>query len=151
MPAVKRLLLLTLLIGGLAAAQTPEELYQEYITPETQAILDRFEEAERHAQEAEEAARARKTLALAAAILIGLVPVGVTGRNIVQKKSWRDNRAGTLQALGVSLLGGVVLFALNYSLVLLKIRMGNAFNTAFVFLIVAVLIAGSIYLYRKKD
>ena len=151
MPAVKRLLLLTLLVGGLAAAQTPEELYQEYITPETQAILDRFEEAERHTQEAEEAARARKTLALAAAILIGLVPVGVTGRNIVRKKSWRDNRAGTLRALGVSLLGGVVLFALNYSLFLLKIRMGNAFNTAFVFLIVAVLIAGSIYLYRKKD
>ena len=151
MPAVKRLLLLTLLVGGLAAAQTPEELYQEYITPETQAILDRFEEAERHTQEAEEAARARKTLALAAAILIGLIPVGATVRNIVRKKSWQDNRAGTLQALGVSLLGGAVLFALNYSLFLLKIRMGNAFNTAFVFLIVAVLIAGSIYLYRKKD
>ena len=148
---MKRLLLLTLLVGGLAAAQTPEELYQEYITPETQAILDRFEEAERHTQEAEEAARARKTLALAAAILIGLIPVGATVRNIVRKKSWQDNRAGTLRALGVSLLGGVVLYALNYSLFLLKIRMGNAFNTAFVFLIVAVLIAGSIYLYRKKD
>ena len=69
MPAVKRLLLLTLLIGGLAAAQTPEELYQEYITPETQAILDRFEEAERQTQEAEEAARTKKTLALAQEIM----------------------------------------------------------------------------------
>ena len=55
------------MVGGIAAAQTPEELYQEYVTPETQAILDRFEEAERLAQDAEEAARARKTLALTAA------------------------------------------------------------------------------------
>ena len=147
---MKKLLLLTILIGGLAAAQTPEELYQQYITPETQAILDRFEEAERQTQEAEEAARTKKTLALAAAVLIGLIPVGATVRNIVRKKSWKENPSGTLQALGVSVLGGAVLFALNYGVFLLKIRYGDAFNTAFVFLIVAVLIVGSIYLYRKK-
>ncbi|MBQ6243115.1 MAG: hypothetical protein IKN60_02185 [Bacteroidales bacterium] len=138
------------MVGGIAAAQTPEELYQEYVTPETQAILDRFEEAERLAQDAEEAARARKTLALTAAILIGLIPVGATVRSIIRKKSWRENPSGTRKVLGLSLLGGASLFAFNYSLFLLKIRMGNAFNTAFVFLIVAVLIAGSIYLYRKK-
>ena len=147
---MKRLLLLTVLIGGLAAAQTPDELYQEYITPETQAILERFEEAERHSQEAEAAARAGKTLVLAVSILIGLVPVAVTGRNIVRKKSWKENPSGTRKALAISVLGGVLLFAFNYALLLLKIRMGDAFNTAFVFLIVAVLIVGSIYLYRKK-
>lgn len=146
---MKRLLLLILLTGGVAAAQTPDELYQEYITPETQAILDRFDEAERHAQEAEAAARTRRTLALTAAILIGLIPIGTTVRNIVRRKSWRDNPSGTRKALGVSLAGGAVLFALNYGLFLLKIRMGDAFNTAFVFLIVAAMIAGSIYFLKK--
>ena len=146
---MKRLLLLILLTGGVAAAQTPDELYQEYITPETQAILDRFDEAERHAQEAEAAARTRRTLALTAAILIGLIPIGTTVRNIVRRKSWRDNPFGTRKALGVSLAGGAVLFALNYGLFLLKIRMGDAFNTAFVFLIVAAMIAGSIYFLKK--
>ena len=133
----------------LAAAQTPDELYQEYITPETQSILDRFDEAEQRTQEAEAAARSRKTLALAGAILIGLIPVGATVRNIVRKKSWKEYPSETAKALGISFLGGAVLFALNYSLFLLKIKMGDAFNTAFVFLIVAALIAGSVYLYRK--
>ena len=76
--------------------------------------------------------------------------MGATVRSIIRKKSWRENPSGTRKVLGLSLLGGASLFAFNYSLFLLKIRMGNAFNTAFVFLIVAVLIAGSIYLYRKK-
>lgn len=33
---------------------------------------------------------------------------------------------------------------------LLKIRMGDAFNSALAFLLVSALIAGSIYLLRKK-
>ena len=76
--------------------------------------------------------------------------MGATVRKTVRQKSWKENLSGTRQALGVSVLGGAVLFALNYGVFLLKIRYGDAFNTAFVFLIVAVLIAGSIYLYRKK-
>jgi len=43
-----------------------------------------------------------------------------------------------------------VLFALNYGVILLKIKMGDAFNTALAFLIVGALIVGSIYLLRKK-
>ena len=56
----------------------------------------------------------------------------------------------TARALGVALAGGCVLFALNYGVILLKIKMGDAFNTALAFLIVGALIAGSIYLLRKK-
>ncbi len=148
---MKRILFLLLFIGIGAATQTPEELYQEYSTPETRAILERAEDAERHAQEAAATARARRTLALAGAILIGLIPVGGTVRNIARKKTWKENPSGTMSSLGISVLGGVVLFAVNYGLFMLKIRMGDAFKTAFVFLIVAVLIAGSLYLYRKKD
>jgi hypothetical protein len=142
--------LLALLLSWSAAAQTPEELYADYITPETRAILERAREAERRAEEAEAAAKAQKTLALCGAILIGLVPLCVIGRRILRKQSWKDNPAGTVRALGVGLFGGVCLFALNYGIFLLKIRMGDAFNSALAFLLVAALIAGSIYLLRKK-
>ena len=94
------LFLLTLLLGWSAAAQTPEELYEIYSTPETRAIMERFEEAERRAQEAEAAARARKTLLLALAGVIGLVPVAVIGRKILKEKTWKDNPSGTVRALG---------------------------------------------------
>lgn len=57
---------------------------------------------------------------------------------------------GTVRALGVGILGGAVLFALNYGIFLLKIKMGDAFNTARAFLIVAALIIGSILLLRGK-
>ncbi len=129
-------LLILLLLACAARAQTPE----------TRAVLERFEEAERRSQEAEAAAKARRTLALGGAILIGLIPLGYIGREIIRKKSWRDNPGGTVRALGVGLAGGVVLFGLNYGIFLLKMRMGDAFNTSLAFLLVGILIAGSLYL-----
>lgn len=144
------LFLLTLLLGWSAAAQTPEELYEIYSTPETRAVLERFEEAERQAQEAQAAARARKTLMLAVAVLIGLIPVVVTGRRVLREKTWKDNPGGTALALGASLAGGLVLFGLNYGVLYLKLKYGDGFNTTLAFLIVAALIAGSIYMLRKK-
>ncbi|MEE3465180.1 MAG: hypothetical protein VZQ48_00315 [Candidatus Cryptobacteroides sp.] len=142
--------LLTLLLGWSAGAQSPEELYEEYITPETRAVLERFEQAEREVQAAEAAARARKTLMLAVAVLIGLIPVVVTGRRILKEKTWKDNPGGTVRALGVALAGGVVLFGLNYGVLYLKLKYGDGFNTTLAFLIVAGLVAGSIYLLNKK-
>lgn len=144
------LLLLTFGAAWPAAAQTPEELYGEYMTPETRAIMERYEEAERRAQEAEVAAKARKTLALSVAILIGLIPLGVIGRRILREKSWKGNPSGTAKAIGIALAGGAVLFGLNYGIFLLKMRYGDAFNTTLAFLLVAAMIAGSIYLLQKK-
>jgi hypothetical protein len=148
---MKRLLLLTAVLFGLTAfAQSPEELYGKYITPETQAVLDRFEQAELRAQEAEAAARSRRTLALAGALLIGLIPLGIIGRRILRERTWKDNPAGTAKGLAIGLMGGAVLFGLNYGVFLLKIKMGDGFNTALAFLLVAAMIAGALYLLQKK-
>ena len=136
------LFLLTLLLGWSAAAQTPEELYEIYSTPETRAIMERFEEAERRAQEAEAAAHAQKMLILGVAVLIGLVPVVVNGKRIIQEKTWKDNPSGTFRAVMVTLA--------NYGVLYLKLKYGDGFNTTLAFLIVAALIAGSIYLLNKK-
>lgn len=143
---MKPYLLILLFLACAARAQTPEELYEAYSTPETRAVLERFEEAERRSQEAEAAAKARRTLALVGAILIGLIPLGYIGREIIRKKSWRDNPSGTARAVGTGLAGGAVLFGLNYGIFLLKMRMGDAFNTSLAFLLVGILIAGSLYL-----
>lgn len=144
------LLLLTLLVTWTATAQSPEELYGEYITPETRAIMERFEQAERRAQEAEAADSARKTLALAASILIGLIPLGAIGRRILKEKTWKENPSGATKAICIGLAGGALLFSLNYGVFFLKIKMGDAFNTGLAFLLVAAMIAGSVFLLKKN-
>ena len=143
-------LLLTFLAVRPAAAQTHEELYGDYITPETRAILERHEQAIQDAEAAQEAARARKTLILAVAGLIGLIPVVVIGRRVLREKTWKDNPGGTVRALWTAFAGGLVLFGLNYGVLYLKYKYGDAFNTALAFLIVAGLIVGCIYLLRGK-
>ena len=133
-----------------ATAQSPEELYGEYITPETRAILERSAQLEQEIQAARAADKAKKTMALAVALVIGLIPLFVVCRRMIRGKTWKENPRGTARALGVALAGGGVLFGLNYGVFLLKIKMGDAFNTALAFLIVGALIAGSIFLLRKK-
>ena len=56
-----------------AAAQSPEELYGEYITPETRAILERSKQLEQEIQAARAADKARKTMALAFLIVGALI------------------------------------------------------------------------------
>ena len=149
---MKRLFwILLLFVTCSARAQSPEELYEQYITPETRAILERAEQQERNARAARAAAKAQNTLALSLAVLIGLIPLCYIGRNILKGKTWKENPYGTLKALGVGLAGSVLLFGLNYGIYLLKVKRGDAFNTTLAFLIVAALVAGAIYLMKKND
>ena len=133
-----------------AVSQSWEELYGEYITPEMRAILERSAQLEQEIQAARAADKARKTMALAVALLIGFIPPFAVGRKRIREKTRKENPGGTARALGVALAGGGVLFALNYGVFLLKIKMGDSFNPALAFLIVGALIVGSIYLLRKK-
>ena len=145
-------LLLALLLAFPLQSISPEEMYGEYITPETRELLDRFDRLEEEIRENEEASRQRNNLALAGAILIGLIPVVVVGGKAIRGKTWRTNPGGTVKGMVIALLGGGVLFALNYTVFLLKIRLGDAFNTGFAFLAVAALLAAALYLLngRKK-
>lgn len=130
-----------------AAAQT--EMYDEYITPETRAILERYEEVERHAQEAEAAAAAKRRLVLVGSILVGLVPLVYIGKSILRKRSWMDNPGGTVKAIAVGLIGGAVIFGITYGAILMKIRMGSSFNILFALLLIAALLGGALYVLRK--
>ena len=130
-----------------AAAQT--DMYDEYINPETRAIMERFEEAERHAQEAQAAEDAKRTLALVACILIGLVPLFYIGREIVKKQSWKDNPGGTAKAIGVGIAGGAVMFGLTYGVFLMKMKAGDSFNIIFALVFIAAILGGALYILKK--
>ncbi|MBQ9410001.1 MAG: hypothetical protein IJU21_00150 [Bacteroidales bacterium] len=131
-------------------ATSPKNLYEEYITPETRELLDQFDKVEKDIEEAENAARARRTSALVLSVIIGLIPLGVIGRRIIRGKTWKDNPYGTAKSFGIAILGGLVLFGLNYGIFTLKFRMGDAFNTTLAFLLVAAIIVGAVWLLTKK-
>ena len=47
-------------------------------------------------------------------------------------------------------MGGAALFAINFGILMLKIKMGDAFNTTLAFLLVVAIIVGAVYLMKKK-
>lgn len=132
-------------------ATSPEEMYDAYITPQTRELLDEFDRIEEDIRNAENAERNKRNIAITFSILIGLIPLAYTLRQIIRARTWEVSVAGTAKAIGISLLGGAVLFGLNYGIFMLKIKMGDAFNTSLAFLLVAIIIAGAIWLLTKKD
>lgn len=127
------------------------EMYNEYITAETQEILDKYDQLEEDLQEAEEARQGQKTSALVFSIIIGLIPLGFIGRQIIKGGTWKNNPSGTARGLGIALLGGIVLFGLNYGIFTLKFRMGDAFSAVLAYVLVAAIIVGAVWLLTKKD
>ena len=117
-------------------ATSPEEMYKDYITPEVQAVLDEADRIAEESREAEESARNKKTLALVFSLAVGLIPVVHIGLKILKGKTWEANPSGTLASLGIALVGGAALFAINFGVLMLKIKMGDAFNTTLAFLLV---------------
>ena len=131
-------------------ATSPEEMYKDYITPEVQAVLDEADRIAEESREAEKSARNKKTLALVFSLAVGLIPVVHIGLKILKGKTWEANPSGTLASLGIALVGGAALFAINFGILMLKIKMGDAFNTTLAFLLVVAIIVGAVYLMKKK-
>jgi len=142
--------LITLILTIILPLQV-EDMYKDYITPEQQEMLDKFEQLEQDIQAAEQRDAASKAWILLVSVAIGLIPVCATGYKAVKARTWKDNPSGTVRAMGVSLLGGAVIFALNYGILLLKYRMGDAFNTSLAFILVIAIIAVAIWLMTKTD
>lgn len=144
-------ILFTLFALQLLADPTPEEMYGQYDTDGSyRAMQEKIDEMNRKAEEAEREESNKKTMALWGAILIGLIPLGYIGKMVIKGKTWETNPRGTAQALATGLAGSAVLFGLNYGIFLLKIKYGDSFNSAFVFLIVVILVIAAIYSLRKK-
>ena len=114
------------------------------------AMEEQVEQIIQKSEEAKQEKAAQQRLAMWIAILIGLVPFGVIVAQVIKGRTWRDNPGGTAKALAIGIAGATVLAGLNYGIFLLKIEYGSKFNTAVVVAFVLFLVAGSIYLLKKK-
>ena len=154
---MKRFLILitaTLALCCSAAAQlskVEEDLMRAYgasdeyieMQRKMQDILDKSEEAKQQEQNT-------KTVMLVLALAVAAVPVVVIGKKIIDHPEVRTAK-GVASALGVALLGGAVLFGLNYGWMLLRFKYGDSLNFPVAILVTLALAAGAIFLLNKKD
>jgi len=150
---ITALLAFFLVFAFQAKAQLPieeEELLRAYGADDTfiesqreiQEILDRHE-ADRERQ------NNTRTVMLILSLAVAAVPLVTTCRNIVRHPELRTGK-GVASALGVSILGGAVLFGFNYGWMYLKFLHGDAFNFPLAILFTLALAGFAIYLLKKK-
>ncbi|MBP5488187.1 MAG: hypothetical protein J6X77_01305 [Bacteroidales bacterium] len=157
----KNLFVIALLFGAfafepqpaVAYAQTEDEIekmYEQYITPEVQAIRDRFDQMEQRDAEIRAANQMRMNIALVISILVGLIPFFWILVKSFKTGSWKVNPGGTVWGLVIALAGGVLLFAINYGIFWLRFKYNDEFNAVLTYGLVLALIIGVIYLLNKK-
>ena len=127
-----------------------EKMYEQYITPEVQAVRDKFDQMEQRNAEVRAANQLRMTIALVISIIVGLIPFFWILVKSFKTGSWKVNPGGTVWGLAIALAGGVVLFALNYGIFWLRFKYDDAFNAVLTYGLVLALIIGVIYLLNKK-
>ena len=153
---MKRILLLLALALSLpAAAQlTPEEeeqmLRQYGATDEYFEMQRKMDEIVQQGEEARKREKITLTIMLVLSLAVAVVPVAATGKNILKHPELRTGK-GVAAALAVSLLGGAVLFGLNFGWMYLRYRHGDALNFPLALLITLGIAAGAFFLLNKKD
>ena len=147
---MKTIIAFLLTLMPLLALASPEDMYEQYDKDgKYRAMQEQLDQINEQAAAAEKERAEKQTAALWVANAIGLIPLGVLGKQILREQTWKNNPGGTARAVAIGLAGGTVLFGLNYGIFLLKIEYGSQFNTAFAIALVLFLVVGSIYVLKK--
>ena len=143
--------MMTLLALQVFATPTPEDMYGQYDKDgKYRDMQEQVDQMNQKVAEAEQVKAEKQSMALWFSILIGLIPLGYIGKQVVSGRTWQNDPGGTVRALAIGLAGGALLFALNYGIFLLKIKYGSQFNSVLAAALVLFLVIGSIYVLRKK-
>ncbi|MBO4465925.1 MAG: hypothetical protein J5748_04540 [Bacteroidales bacterium] len=126
------------------------KLYEQYLTPQEQALLDRFEETKQKSEEAQAVKHNKMMIALIISIMVGLIPFVYLLVKSFKENTWENNVGGTVWGLVIALAGGVLLFAINYGIFWFRMNHEGLFNGIVTYGLVAALIIGVIYLLNKK-
>ena len=87
---------------------------------------------------------------LVLSLAVAVVPLCSIGKKIIDHPEVRTFK-GVASALGIGLLGGAVLFGLNYGWMYLRLEHGDAINFPMALLITLGLAGFAIFLLHKKD
>lgn len=114
------------------------------------AMKEQVEQVNQRLEAAEKEESNKKMLILGVSLIIGLIPIGYIGTQVIREQTWKTNTSGTVLALSVAFIGGLALFAFNYGFLYLKVLHYEIFKYVFSLVIVIALIVGASVLLRKK-
>ena len=148
---MKTLITLFFFLTSLQVVASPEDMYGMYdkdgkhreMTEKMEQIVVQHEQAEEKRQE-------KMGFILGISVLMGLVPFAYIGYMAIKERQWQTNQKGTVQALGIALLGGAVLFAFNYGLLYLRFIHTNAFYRFGPVVVGLIIIVGTIIMINKR-
>lgn len=151
---MKRLLFLLALVLCLpATAQISKE---EEDLMELYGASEEYREMQRQMQDyldrearAEQKRKTSRTLMLVLSLAVAVVPLCSIGKKIIDHPEVRTFK-GVASALGIGLLGGAVLFGINYGWMYLRLEHGDAINFPMALLITLGLAGFAIFLLHKK-
>ncbi len=129
---------------------SPEDMYGSYDRDgKYRAMEEQIEQINRQCEAAEQERSEKKMFIFMISMLTGLVPIVVIGKKIYKERSWETNPQGMWKALGIAVIGGVALFALNYGVYYLKIIHNEVFMILFPAAIAIAVIVGAIVMWRR--
>jgi len=139
--------------SSVTAQMTPEEeqMLREYgATDEYFEMQRKMDEIVQHSEDARHREKTIRLIIVLLSVAVAVVPLAATCKNIIRHPELRTGK-GIAAAIGVSLLGGAVLFAFNYGWMYMRFKHGDALNVPLAVLITVAIAVGALYVLNKKD
>lgn len=139
--------------SSVTAQMTPEEeqMLREYgATDEYFEMQRKMDEIVQHQEDARHRENTIRLIIVLLSVAVAVVPMAATCKNIIRHPELRTGK-GIAAAIGVSLLGGAVLFAFNYGWMYMRFKHGDALNVPLAVLITLAIAVGALYVLNKKD
>ena len=148
---MKTILTILFAFVALHVSGSPEDMYSIYDKDgKYREMQEQMDQVFQKREQAEQERETKKNLVLGLAVLMGLVPLAYIGYSIVKERTWETNPQGTKQALGIALMGGLLLFVVNYAALYLKIIYESEFYQYGPVVIGLVIVAGTIVLLCRS-
>ena len=148
---MKAILTILFAVVTLHVSGSPEDMYSLYDKEgKYRDMQEQMDKVIQNHKQAEQERNAKTNVIVVISVIMGLVPMGYIVYMILKERKWETNPQGTKQALGIALLGGLLLFAINFASLYVKVIYEDEFYRYGPVVFGLVIVVGTIVLLCKS-
>lgn len=148
---MKAILTILFAVVTLHVSSSPEDMYSLYDKDgKYRDMQEQMDKVIQNRKQAEQERNAKTNVIVVISVIMGLVPMGYIVYMILKERKWETNPQGTKQALGIALLGGLLLFAINFASLYVKVIYEDEFYRYGPVVFGLVIVVGTIVLLCKS-